>query len=121
MRALIGGQRQAFAVRQLPDVDFDHGAHDAFSTVLAMRATSSVATCSLVITGQELTLDLAPSRVKQMNRVAVAAHHAGRGRDVIGDDPVAALARKFCLGVVDQIFRLGSKADHQRRAPVPQL
>ena len=31
MRALIGRQRQAFAVRQLPDIDPDGGAHEVFS------------------------------------------------------------------------------------------
>ena len=56
-----------------------------------------------------------------MNRVAVAAHHAGRRRDIVGDDPVAALAREFGLGVVDQMLGLGGKADHQRRPPVPQF
>src|SRR6267142_7048980 len=56
--ALIGRQRQAFAVRQLADVDFHRRAHAVFPNVLAIVATSSVATCSLVITGQESTLML---------------------------------------------------------------
>src|SRR6266550_792771 len=70
VRALIRGQRQALAMRQLADVDFHGGAHELFSTVLAIFAISSVATCSLVITGQESTLMLStpisvPSRVKR--------------------------------------------------------
>src|SRR2546423_1074069 len=59
VRALIRRQRQALGVRQLADVDFHGSAHELFSmvlfTALAIFATSSVATCSLVITGQEST------------------------------------------------------------------
>src|SRR4051812_40063487 len=67
---LIGRQRQAFAMRQLTDVDLHRADHEFFSTVLAIRATSSAATCSLVMTGQESTLMLsaaisAPSRVSR--------------------------------------------------------
>ena len=63
--ALIGRQRQTFAVRQLLDLDFDDGAH--FSTASAMRATRALATPSFVITGQESTLTLVPmaSRVSR--------------------------------------------------------
>src|SRR5437667_1079718 len=68
--ALIRGQRQALAMRQLADVDFHGSAHELFSTVLAIFAISSVATCPLVITGQESTLMLStpisvPSRVNR--------------------------------------------------------
>ena len=121
MSALIGRQRQALAVRQLPYFDFDRCAHEAFSTVLAIRATRAVATSSLVITGQEFDTDVSAIAGQQMNRVAVAAHYSRCRRDVIGDDPVAALARKFCLGVVDQIFGLGGEPDHERRSPVRQF
>ena len=105
-------------MRQLPDIDFDGGAHDGFSTAGFGESAppASAATSSLVITGQEFDLDVARHVARQqMNGVAVAAHHAGRRRDVVGDDPVAALAREFCLGVLDQVFGLGGKADHQRR------
>ena len=50
----------------------------------------------------------------QVHAIAVAAHHVAG--DVIGDDPVAALARELCLGVVDQMFGLGGKTDHQPQA-----
>ena len=106
-------------MRQSPDLDLDCSAHDLFSTVLAMRATNPAATCSLVMTGQDLTLGSCSIASQEMNPVAVATHDAGCRRDVIGDDPVAALARELCLGVFDQIFRFGGKADHQRRALRP--
>jgi len=35
----------------------------------------------------------------QSDRVAVAAHDAALDRDVVGEDPVAALAVELCLGV----------------------
>src|SRR3984957_19657080 len=65
MGALIGRQRQAFAMGQLPDLDLDGGAHEAFPTVWAIRATNAAATCSLDITGQESTWISAPSRVSK--------------------------------------------------------
>ena len=37
------------------------------------------------------------------------------GRDVVGDDPVAALARELGLGVRDDVLGLGRKADDQAR------
>src|ERR1700722_13888862 len=65
MGALIGRQRQAFAMGQLPDLDFDRGTHEVFPTVWAIRATNAAATCSLDITGQESTWISAPSRVSK--------------------------------------------------------
>src|SRR5437660_6164222 len=66
VRALIGRQRETFAMRQLADFDFHGRVHEFCSTFFAIFATSSVATCSLVITGQESTLiSLAPSRVSR--------------------------------------------------------
>src|SRR5213079_587165 len=61
----IGGQCETLAMRQLQDLDLDCLAHDSCSTSLAIRATSSIATCSLVMTGQESTAKSAPSRVKR--------------------------------------------------------
>src|SRR5437667_12701222 len=64
--ALIGRQREIFAMRQLVDFDFHGRVHEFCSTFFAIFATSSVATCSLVITGQESTLiSSAPSRVSR--------------------------------------------------------
>src|SRR6202161_594622 len=65
MGALIGRQRQAFAMGQLPDLDFDRAAQEVFPTVWAIRATNAAATCSLDITGQESTWISAPSRVSR--------------------------------------------------------
>src|SRR4051794_37265683 len=58
IRALVGRQRQAPAVRQLLHLQPD--AHVA--TVSAMRVISAAATSSLVIAGQESTLISPPSR-----------------------------------------------------------
>ena len=49
-----------------------------------------------------------------MHRVAVAAHDAGGRRDVVGDDPVAALARQLGAGVGDACRR--SRRRSRRRA-----
>ena len=49
----------------------------------------------------------------QMDLVGVAAHHVAR--DVVGDDPVAALARALGLRMLDHIFGLGGKADDELR------
>src|ERR1043166_9082555 len=59
--ALTGRQRQALAMRKLFYLHLD--AHVA--TAPAMRATSAVATSSLVITGQESTLMSRPARVSR--------------------------------------------------------
>ena len=55
------------AVRQLPDINLDGGAHGRFSAWLAIRATSVAATSSLVITGQDSILMSTPlaSRVSR--------------------------------------------------------
>ena len=50
-----------------------------------------------------------------MHGVAVATHHAAGRRHVVGDDPVAALARELRPGVVDEMLGLGGETDHQRR------
>src|SRR5260370_7309911 len=65
--------------------------------------------------------DAVASAGQQVDGVAVAAHDAGTRRDVIGADPVAALALKLGLGVVDQIFGLRGESDHQPRSPAPQF
>ena len=77
----------------------------------AMRATSARATSSLDCGGQSST------RVggDEMNGVAVAAHDAGRRRNIVGDDPVAALAGELRLGVGDDVVGLGRKAYDQPR------
>ena len=41
------------------------------------------------------------------------------GRDVVGEDPVAALARALGLGVGDEVLGLGGKADDEARPAVP--
>ena len=56
----------------------------------AMRAISIAATSSLLCGGQGST----PLRGDQLDGVAVAAHDAGLRRHVIGEDPVAAFARR---------------------------
>src|SRR5205085_9879210 len=65
IRALVGRQREPLGMWQLPDLDLDHGAHEAFSTALAMCAISLAATCSLVIAAHESTAISAPLRVKR--------------------------------------------------------
>ena len=77
----------------------------------AMRATSARATSSFDCGGQDST----PSRGHEMHGVAVAAHDAGAGRHVVGDDPVAALARELGLGVLDDVIGLGREADDEPR------
>ena len=49
-----------------------------------------------------------------MHRVRRAAHHVPR--HVIGDDPVAAFAGEFGLGVRDDILRFGGETDEQAGA-----
>ena len=80
-------------------------------SVAAMRSTSSRATSSLDCDGQDST----PARGDEMNGIAIAAHDARRGRHVVGDDPVAALASQFGLGVLDHLFGLGGETDNKRR------
>ena len=48
-----------------------------------------------------------------MHAVFVAAHDAGAGAHIVGDDPVAALARAFVLRMGDDVFRFGRKADDE--------
>src|SRR5258707_15586391 len=72
MRGLIGGQRQALAMRQQADVDLDRSAQAIFSALFfsalsacrlsATWAISAIATCSLVITGHESTSLSSPFR-----------------------------------------------------------
>src|SRR6185295_6311399 len=52
-------------MRQLKDLDLDLATHDVRPTSFAIRTTNSVATSSLVITGQESTAKPAPSRVSR--------------------------------------------------------
>ena len=97
VRALIGRQRQVGAVRQ---------ARNALKVMtiiraVAMRATSMRATSSLDCSGQSST----PLRRDEVDRVAIAAHDAGLGRHVVGEDPVAALARELGLRVLDHVAR----------------
>ena len=49
----------------------------------------------------------------QVNRVLITTHDAGARAYIIGDNPVAALARSFALGVVNDLFRLGGKTHDQ--------
>ena len=56
---------------------------------------------------------LDPVGVDEVDRVAVAAEGAGAGRHVVGEDPVAALARALGARVGDDVVGLGGKADDQ--------
>ena len=62
-----------------------------------MRATSRAATSSFAWSGQELDA----VACDEVHRVAVAPDDAGHGRNIVGDDPVAALrsrlARAFAI------------------------
>jgi len=51
-----------------------------------------------------------------MHGVAVSAHDAGFRADIVGNNQVAALARKLGPGVLDHRLGLCGKADNQRRA-----
>src|SRR5206468_278947 len=57
----------------------------------------------------------------EMHLVGVAAHDAGGGADVVGDDPVAAFAVALGGGVLDDALGLGGEADHQAGAAWPGL
>jgi hypothetical protein len=52
----------------------------------------------------------------EMHLIVLAAEHAGAGRHVVGDDPVAALALQFGARVIEQLFGFGGKADDEARA-----
>ena len=87
------------------------------SSASAMRAASRAPTSALSISGQLFACRCGD----QMHGVAVAAHDAGGGADIVGDDPVAAFLRALGLGMGDDVFGLGGKADDQRRALVADL
>src|SRR5580658_3628421 len=59
--------------------------------------------------------------VYQVDRVLVAAEGAGPGRDVVGENPIAALADALGPRVCDDVVGLGGKADDQRRPVVGAL
>ena len=50
-----------------------------------------------------------------MDGVDVAAHDAGRGRNVVGQNPVAAFFGQFRLGIGDDVVGLRGKADDEVR------
>ena len=54
-------------------------------------------------------------RHNDVNGIAVAAHDSGFGRDVIGEDPVAAFLQELRLGVGDDMIGLGGKTDDKAR------
>ncbi len=78
-----------------------------------MRRASLSATAILVMVGQ--LSQAAP--VTKMHGVELAAHDAARGRDIVGDDPIAAFARALFLRMGEDILGLGGKA-HDERRPV---
>ena len=51
----------------------------------------------------------------------IAAHRAGSGPDVIGDDPVGTFGAAFGNRIVDQILGLGGKADDEARPLAARL
>ena len=57
-------------------------------------------------------------RVDDMHDIGVAAEYAGSGRDVVGDDPVAAFARQFLARPRDQILGLGGEPDNEARPAI---
>src|SRR6185436_2017271 len=63
---------------------------------------------------------LGARRRNEMNGVFVAAHDAGRGRDVVGDDPVAAFLGAFGFGVLDDLLCLSCKA-HDKARPLRRM
>ena len=108
-RALVGRQRQVCAVRQPHDRDI--GVHwSSPAKAAAMRAISIAATSSLGL--RRPGLDAVGRH--QFDGVAVAAHDAGSRRNVVGEDPVAALARQ--LGAWH--WRRRSRSRRQSRSPV---
>src|SRR5689334_15398318 len=60
---------------------------------------------------------LDPSGPDQMDTVAIAAHDARSGGDVIGDDEIAALAGKLGLALGNHVAGFSGKADDEARAP----
>src|SRR5215216_4386129 len=95
VRALIGRQRKAFAMRQLVDLDFHGRAHEFCSTVLAIflaiLATSSAATCSLVIAGQDSTL-MPSTPISLSSRVS--------RRTVLRSPPITPVAGETSLATI---------------------
>src|SRR3546814_21152657 len=57
----------------------------------------------------------------EVDRIALSAEGAGTRRDIVGEDPVAALARAFGLSVGNDVLGLGGEADDQSRPAVPGL
>src|SRR5690348_17262602 len=62
-----------------------------------------------------------PRRLHQMDRVAVAPEGAGSGRDIICENPVAALAFELEAGVLDHVVGLRRKADNESRPIIAAL
>ena len=56
------------------------------------------------------------ARGDQVNRVGVAAHDAGLRRNVVGEDPVAALPGELHLGIGDDVVGFRGKSNDERRA-----
>src|SRR5258708_2077089 len=54
----------------------------------------------------------------EVDRVAVAAERAARWRDIVGEDPVAALARQLLAGVAHDVGGLGREADDETRPAI---
>ena len=110
--ALVGRKRQVGAVRQ------PHRREARILLTLrlppsppAMRATSARATSSFDCGGQDST----PRAVTRCTLLRSPPMTPRRGRDVVGHDPVAALACKLCLRMFDDVIGLGREADHQPR------
>ena len=103
----VGGQRQRrVAAGQAQDAD-----GDGHASASAMRSASRSAVASLAIRGQ----GSAPAAVIERHGVLGAAHDAGRRADVVGEDPVGALARALGGGVGDDVVGLGGEADDEAR------
>src|SRR5207248_9091652 len=76
--------------------------------------------CSNLALGHDRPV-LDTTLVNQMDRVVVAAKGTGSYRDIVGEDPIAALALPLEPGVVDDIIGLGRKPDNERRPVVAVL
>ena len=114
MLGVIGGKRQAFAMRQA-----QHGGrrprHSAAERrarrASLARASSRAAVSSLLM--RRPILDA--GRRDQMHLRLVAAHGASPGPHVVGHDPIGALGAALGGGVGDQILGLGGEADDEAR------
>src|SRR5438270_13257757 len=85
-----------------------------------MRADAAGQSLGDIALGEDGPI-LDPRGIDEMDRVAVAAERAARRRDVVGEDPVAALARQLLAGMAHDVGGLGGEADDEARPAITGL